>query len=52
MGFINYLGIPSLSIPIGLDHLGRPLSIQAIGAPLSELNLIDFAKSILMQPKG
>lgn len=52
MGFINYLGIPSLSIPIGLDHLGRPLSIQAIGAPISELNLIDFAKSILIQPKG
>jgi aspartyl-tRNA(Asn)/glutamyl-tRNA(Gln) amidotransferase subunit A len=52
MGFINYLGIPSLSIPIGQDHLGRPLSIQAVGAPLSELNLIDFAKTILIQPKG
>ena len=52
MGFINYLGIPSLSIPIGLDHMGRPLSIQVIGTTLSELNLIDFAKSILIQPKG
>jgi len=52
MGFINYLGIPSLSIPIGQDHLGHPLSIQVVGAPLSELNLIDFAKTILIQPKG
>ena len=46
MGFINYLGLPSLSIPIGKDQRGRPLSIQAVGAPRSELRLLEFAKTI------
>lgn len=46
MGFINYLGLPSLSIPIGKDQRGRPLSIQAVGAPLTELRLLDFAQKI------
>lgn len=46
MGFINYLGLPALSIPIGKDQRGRPLSIQAVGKPLTELSLLDFAQKI------
>ena len=46
MGFINYLGLPALSIPIGKDERGRPLSIQAVGAPRTELRLLDFARKI------
>lgn len=46
MGFINYLGLPAISLPIGQDAYGRPLSIQAIGKPHSEHTLIAFAERI------
>jgi aspartyl-tRNA(Asn)/glutamyl-tRNA(Gln) amidotransferase subunit A len=46
MGFVNFLGLPSLSIPIGRDANGRPLSIQAISRPFSELRLLKFASQI------
>ena len=47
MGFINYLGLPAISIPIGLDANHRPLSVQVISRPLMEKNLLEFAQKIL-----
>jgi aspartyl-tRNA(Asn)/glutamyl-tRNA(Gln) amidotransferase subunit A len=47
MGFINYLGLPAISIPIGLDANHRPLSVQVISRPLMEKNLLEFAQQIL-----
>ena len=40
--FVNYLGLPSLSFPIGTDARGRPVCIQAIGAPGAEAELLAF----------
>jgi aspartyl-tRNA(Asn)/glutamyl-tRNA(Gln) amidotransferase subunit A len=47
MGFINYLGRPAISIPIGLDADHRPLSVQVISRPLMEKNLLEFTQQIL-----
>ncbi len=47
MGFINYLGLPAISIPIGLDADHRPLSVQVISRPLMEKNLLEFTQQIL-----
>lgn len=49
MGFVNYLGLPALAIPIGFDSEGRPLSVQAIGQPHSEHRLLNFAKQLLQR---
>jgi Asp-tRNA(Asn)/Glu-tRNA(Gln) amidotransferase A subunit family amidase len=46
MGFINLLGLPSISIPIGEDSLGRPVSIQVIAKPFHEKRLLDFANTV------
>ncbi|MVW78131.1 amidase [Bordetella sp. 02P26C-1] len=39
----SYLGVPVLSIPIGLDRNGMPVGAQVIGRPLSEARLLAFA---------
>ena len=52
MGWINFLGLPSISFPIGNDHLGRPISIQVIGRPFTENTLLNFAHEIECQLFG
>lgn len=32
----NITGLPSLSLPIGLDHAGLPIGMQLVGRPLGE----------------
>jgi len=49
MGFVNLLGLPSISFPIGDDSRGRPVSIQAIARPLQEKTLLDFAHQMEQQ---
>jgi len=52
MGWINFLGLPSISFPIGNDHQGRPISIQVIGRPFTENTLLNFAHEIEHQLFG
>jgi aspartyl-tRNA(Asn)/glutamyl-tRNA(Gln) amidotransferase subunit A len=49
MGFVNLLGLPSISFPIGDDARGRPVSIQAIARPLQEKTLLKFAQDMEQQ---
>ncbi len=42
-GFVNYLGLPCLSLPIGHDAQGRPISVQAMARPGGEDLLLAFA---------
>lgn len=39
----SYLGVPVLSMPIGVDRNGMPVGAQVIGRPLSEARLLAFA---------
>ncbi|MBO1012519.1 amidase [Achromobacter sp. SD115] len=41
--YLNYLGLPALVLPVGIDALGRPVCVQAVGAPGSEALLLAFA---------
>ena len=46
MGFANYLGLPSLVVPIARDARGLPISVQLMGRPFHELTLLKFAQDI------
>ena len=48
MGFINYLGLPSLSAPIATDLNGRPISVQLVGRPFADLALLDLAAHLTL----
>ena len=52
MGWINYLGLPAISFPIGNDEFGRPISIQVIGRPFTEKTLLKFANEMERQLYG
>lgn len=39
----SYLGLPVLSMPIGVDANGMPVGAQVIGRPLAEARLLAFA---------
>lgn len=41
--YLNYLGLPALVLPVGIDAQGRPVCVQAVGAPGSEALLLAFA---------
>ena len=43
MGFINYLGLPALYLPIGRDVQGRPIGLQLVGRPFAEHRLLALA---------
>lgn len=42
--WVNYLGIPALSIPCGRDRRGLPVGLQLIGRPYSETTLLAIAR--------
>ena len=46
MGFINYLGLPALVVPIARDARGMPISVQLVGRPFHELTLLRLAAQI------
>ncbi|WP_338881222.1 amidase [Achromobacter veterisilvae] len=46
MSFVNYLGLPAIVFPIGLDGRKRPISIQAIARPGQEARLLAFARHV------
>lgn len=39
----NYLGLPALSVPAGLDYRGLPIGVQLIGLPFGEPSLLAAA---------
>ncbi|MFN0300257.1 MAG: amidase [Burkholderiales bacterium] len=39
MRWVNYLGIPSLSVPAGFDSAGLPIGMQLLGRPWAESTL-------------
>ena len=44
MGFVNYLGLPSLNLPIGRDAQGRAICAQVLARPYAEHQLLNFAE--------
>lgn len=42
----NYLGLPVLSMPMGLDQNGLPLGVQLVGKPYSEARLLAVAHQL------
>jgi aspartyl-tRNA(Asn)/glutamyl-tRNA(Gln) amidotransferase subunit A len=44
LGPFNYLGLPALSVPMGLDSRGMPLGLQLVGRPFSEAMLLRVAR--------
>jgi aspartyl-tRNA(Asn)/glutamyl-tRNA(Gln) amidotransferase subunit A len=45
-GWLNYLGLPALSIPVGFDTIGLPVSIQLVARPFHEHHLLALAKQL------
>jgi aspartyl-tRNA(Asn)/glutamyl-tRNA(Gln) amidotransferase subunit A len=46
MGFVNYLGLPSLNLPIARDSGGRPVCVQVLARPFAEHRLLDLAEQV------
>ena len=46
MGFINYLGLPALVVPIAKDLRGLPISVQLVGRPFQEHALLAVAAQL------
>ena len=42
----NFLGLPVITVPVGLDPNGLPLSIQLVGKPFDEATLIRAATAL------
>lgn len=42
--WLNFLGVPALSIPCGIDRHRMPIGLQLVGAPNEELRLLDIAQ--------
>ena len=51
-GWVNYLGLPALALPIGHDARGLPISIQLIGKPFHEPQLLALGQKILIDTHG
>lgn len=51
-GWINYLGLPALALPIGQDAKGHPVSIQLIARPRHELLLLALGQKIQFDVYG
>ncbi len=46
MGFVNYLGLPALNLPIARDTRGRAVCVQVLARPFAEHRLLDFAEQV------
>lgn len=38
--WVNYLGVPALSLPCGFDSRGLPIGLQLVGRPFAEGTLL------------
>ncbi len=52
MGWVNYLGFPSLVMPIASDARGLPISAQFIARPYEERTLLAFAEGLEIKRFG
>ena len=52
MGFVNYLGFPSLVFPIARDARGLPISVQVLARPFHEADLLTFAEKVELRRFG
>lgn len=52
MGWVNYLGFPSLVMPIASDARGLPISAQFIARPNEERTLLAFAAGLEIKHFG
>ena len=52
MGFVNYLGFPSLVFPIASDARGLPISVQVLAKPFHEADLLAFAEKFELRRFG
>ncbi|MGB2509234.1 MAG: amidase family protein, partial [Candidatus Puniceispirillaceae bacterium] len=43
---VNFLGLPAICFPVGMDKNGLPVSAQLVGKPFSEALLIRAARAI------
>ena len=41
--WVNYLGLPAMSIPCGMDSHGLPIGLQLVGRPFAEATLLRLA---------
>ncbi len=46
MGFVNYLGLPAIVVPIAADTRGMPISVQLVARPYQEHALLAFAQAL------
>lgn len=51
MGFVNYLGLPALNLPIARDAHRRPICVQVLARPFAEHRLLDFAAQFEMKDR-
>ena len=42
----NYLGLPVLSMPMGVDSNGMPMGVQLVGRPFGEARLLAMAHTL------
>jgi Asp-tRNA(Asn)/Glu-tRNA(Gln) amidotransferase A subunit family amidase len=52
MGWVNYLGFPSLVMPIASDARGLPISAQFVARPHAERSLLSFAEGLEIKHFG
>jgi aspartyl-tRNA(Asn)/glutamyl-tRNA(Gln) amidotransferase subunit A len=52
MGFINYLGLPALVLPIARDRRGLPISVQLVARPFHERELLALAGQLQQRRFG
>ncbi|MES2188573.1 MAG: amidase [Pseudomonadota bacterium] len=52
MGFVNYLGFPSVVFPIARDARGLPISVQVLARPFHEADLLAFAEKVELRRFG
>lgn len=45
-GWLNYLGLPALAMPVGVDADGLPVSIQLVAKPFHEHHLLALGQKI------
>lgn len=51
-GWLNYMGLPALSLPVGTDEFGLPVSLQLIGRPFHETDLIEIGMRLQLDIYG
>lgn len=46
MGFVNYLGLPSVVFPVAVDRRGLPIAVQVLARPFHDAVLLAWAAAV------